>query len=39
MQTIITVKYPQSGKVILQRLLTPKIILEKPIRINLPAND
>ena len=36
METIITVKYPQNGKVILQRTFTPKVLLEEPIRIKLP---
>lgn len=37
METIITVKNPQNGKIVLQRSLTPKIFLEKPIRIELPV--
>lgn len=36
METMITVKYPSSGKVVLQRALAPKISLENPIRINIP---
>jgi hypothetical protein len=36
LESIITVKYPISGKIILQRSLTPKIILDEPIRIKLP---
>ena len=36
METLITVKYPQSGKVILQRVLTPKTFLKQPIIINIP---
>lgn len=39
METLITVKYPQSGKVVLQRSLTPKILLDNPIRIKLPINN
>lgn len=35
METIINVKYPQNGKIVLQRSLTPKISLEEPIRIKL----
>lgn len=30
--------YPQSGKIILRRSLTPEIYLDKPIRIKLPSN-
>jgi len=37
METRITVEYPASGKIILQRSLTPKVMLEDPIRINLPS--
>ena len=37
MQTLITVEYPPSGKVVLKRVLTPKILLKQPIRIELPA--
>lgn len=36
METLITVKYPHTGKVILQRTLAPKIYLTEPIRIELP---
>jgi len=36
METIITVKYPANGKIILQRVMSPKQILEEPIRIKLP---
>lgn len=36
METRITVEYPESGKIILQRELTPKIRLEEPLRIDLP---
>lgn len=36
METRITVEYPESGKVILQRTLTPMLTLEEPIRIKLP---
>ncbi|WP_019850237.1 DUF4179 domain-containing protein [Desulfitobacterium sp. PCE1] len=36
METRITVEYPESGKIILQRTLTPLLILEEPIRIDLP---
>ncbi|MGD9568449.1 MAG: DUF4179 domain-containing protein [Sedimentibacter sp.] len=36
METIINVKYPHNGKIVLRRSLTPKIFLEKPIRIELP---
>jgi len=39
MESIITVKYPQNGKVVLQRSLTPKILLEEPIRIKLPISN
>ncbi|WP_313341483.1 DUF4179 domain-containing protein [Sedimentibacter sp.] len=39
METLITVKYPEDGKVILRRTLTPKILLDKPIRINLPVSN
>ncbi|HHX11585.1 MAG TPA: hypothetical protein GX731_02100 [Clostridiales bacterium] len=39
METLITVKYPQSGKVVLQRSLTPKISLEEPISIKLPIGN
>ncbi|WMJ77264.1 MULTISPECIES: DUF4179 domain-containing protein [unclassified Sedimentibacter] len=39
METLITVKYPQSGKVVLQRSLAPIIFLDEPIRIKLPIND
>ena len=39
METLITVKYPQNGKVVLQRSLTPKILLDNPIRIKLPSNN
>ena len=37
-ETSITVEYPTSGKIILQRALTPNIILEEPIRIDLPVH-
>lgn len=36
METIITVKYPPNGKVILQRALTPKIVLDHPVKIIIP---
>lgn len=36
MKTFITVKYPDSGKIILQRDLTPTLYLDKPIKIELP---
>jgi len=36
METMITVKYPPSGKIILQRSLAPKIFLENPIKVNIP---
>lgn len=36
MTTRITVEYPKSGKIILQRALTPKIMLDEPIRVELP---
>lgn len=39
METLITVKYPQNGKVVLQRVLTPKILLDNPIRIKLPTSN
>ena len=39
METLITVKYPPSGKVVLHRSLTPKIFLEESIRIILPINN
>ena len=39
METLITVKYPQNGKIVLQRSLTPKILLDKPIRIKLPTSN
>lgn len=39
METRITVEYPESGIVILQRSLTPKIMLEEPIRIKLPLHE
>ncbi len=39
METLITVKYPQDGKVILRRTLTPETLLDKPIRINLPVSN
>lgn len=35
METIITVKYPKGGKVILKRTLTPKVYLENPISIDI----
>ncbi|MGI6731604.1 MAG: DUF4179 domain-containing protein [Anaerovoracaceae bacterium] len=38
METRITVEYPTSGKIILQRALTPKQILKEPIRISLPLD-
>ncbi|NYB72980.1 hypothetical protein HZF24_02360 [Sedimentibacter hydroxybenzoicus DSM 7310] len=39
METLITVKYPEDGRVILRRTLTPKTPLDKPIRINLPVSN
>lgn len=39
MGTLITVKYPPSGKVVLQRSLTPKMLLKEPIRIKLPMGN
>ena len=39
METSITVEYPSSGTVILQRSLTPKIMLENPIRVSLPIKE
>lgn len=36
METILTVEYPESGVVILQRSLTPKIFLKEPIKVLLP---
>lgn len=36
METRITVEYPENGKIILQRELTPKLMLEEPLRIDLP---
>jgi hypothetical protein len=39
MKTKITVEYPVSGKIILQRSLTPKLLLEEPIRISLPLQE
>jgi len=39
METSITVKHPKDGKIILQRTLTPKIYLDKPIKINLPSKN
>lgn len=39
METLITVKYPVNGKVVLQRSLTPKTFLEEPIRIKLPSSN
>ncbi|TWH80721.1 DUF4179 domain-containing protein [Sedimentibacter saalensis] len=36
METYLTVEYPESGVVILQRSLTPKIFLKEPIKIPLP---
>lgn len=38
MKTRFTVEYPESGKIILQRALTPKQVLKEPIRINLPVD-
>ncbi|WP_227019802.1 DUF4179 domain-containing protein [Sinanaerobacter chloroacetimidivorans] len=37
METRVVLTPPDNGKVILQRTLTPKIVLEKPIRIDLPV--
>jgi hypothetical protein len=37
METYLTVEYPESGVVILQRSLTPKIFLQEPIKIPLPV--
>ena len=37
MKTFITVEYPENGKVILQRDLTPTKYLDKPIKIDLPS--
>lgn len=39
METLITVKYTDDGKVVLRRSLTPVTFLDTPIRINLPANN
>ncbi|HCX61873.1 MAG TPA: DUF4179 domain-containing protein [Clostridiales bacterium] len=39
METLITVKYPEDGRVILRRALTPEMPLDKPIRINLPVSN
>lgn len=39
METLITVIYPPSGKVVLQRSLAPKIPMEKPLRIKLPVSE
>ena len=39
METRIKIKYQKNGKVILQRSLTPKILLEEPIRIKLLTGD
>ncbi|TWH56839.1 uncharacterized protein DUF4179 [Desulfitobacterium sp. LBE] len=36
METHITVDYPESGRIILQRVSSPLLILEEPIRIPLP---
>ncbi|MEL1134830.1 DUF4179 domain-containing protein [Desulfitobacterium sp. THU1] len=36
METRITVEYPENGRIILQRTLTPMLTLEEPIRIELP---
>ncbi len=36
METYLTVEYPESGVVILQRSLTPKVFLKEPIKIPLP---
>lgn len=38
MESFLTVEYPESGIVVLQRSLTPKIILPEPIKIPLPLN-
>lgn len=35
METFITVKYPNDGKVILKRTFTPKVYLDKPISIDI----
>lgn len=37
MKTYITVKYPDSGKIILERQSAPMTYLEKPVIIPLPA--
>nr|WP_300090973.1 DUF4179 domain-containing protein [Sedimentibacter sp.] len=37
METYLTVEYPESGIVILQRSLTPKLFLQEPIKIPLPV--
>lgn len=39
METLIPVKYPHTGKVILQRSLSPKIFLERPLKIELPVSN
>ena len=39
METSITVECPESGTVILQRSLTPKIMLENPVRVSLPNKE
>jgi len=39
METLITVKYPLNGKIVLQRSLTPKTFLEEPIRVKLPSSN
>lgn len=39
METLITVKYPEDGKVVLRRALSPMTFLETSIKINLPVNE
>lgn len=39
METMITVKYPADGKIILKRALTPKIYPDKPLSINIPVPE
>ena len=39
MKTGITVVYPPSGRVILQRSLAPMRVLEKPVKIDIPKQE
>lgn len=39
MKTSITVVYPPSGRVILQRSLAPMRVLEKPVKIDIPVQE